>query len=257
MIGVKPVHLMEKEEAEHPVKPDALAIDIGARTRSPPWRAANRATARPSPRRSASSAACCTGKALDNRLGVAALIELALDPPAGIELWAAFTAQEEIGLRGAHVAAYALDPDLAIVLDATPAEDMPMWDGSENIAFNTKLGGGPAIYIADRGNDFRSAPGPNPGRGRQRRKASPANSASRAAAEPTPERFTGRARESRASQFRCRSAARTRPCPSRALTIGARWSRWSGRRLSIWQSLGFGKDDPPIGSGISLRMEPT
>jgi endoglucanase len=150
VIGVKPVHLVEKEEAEHPLKPDALAIDVGATDK-------NSALALLKPGDRAAFATpfrfergVLYGKALDNRLGVAALIELALDPPAGIELWAAFTSQEEIGLRGAHVAAYALDPDLAIVLDATPAADMPMWDGSENTAYNTKLGGGPAIYIADR-----------------------------------------------------------------------------------------------------------
>jgi tetrahedral aminopeptidase len=150
VIGMKPVHLVEKEEAEHPVKADALAIDVGATDK-------DTATARFKPGDYATFATpfhfergVLYGKALDNRLGVAALIELALDPPRGIELWAAFTSQEEIGLRGAQVAAYAIDPDLAIVLDATPALDLPMWDGGENTAFNTKLGGGPAIYIADR-----------------------------------------------------------------------------------------------------------
>ncbi len=150
VIGVKPVHLVEKEEAEHPLKSDALAIDIGATDK-------DSALAQLKPGDRAAFATpfrfergVLYGKALDDRLGVAALIEIALDPPPGIELWAAFTSQEEIGARGAQVAAYALDPDLAIVLDATPALDMPMWDGSENTAFNAKLGGGPAIYIADR-----------------------------------------------------------------------------------------------------------
>jgi putative aminopeptidase FrvX len=150
VIGMKPVHLVEKEDAEHPVKPDTLAIDIGATDK-------DSATALLKPGDRAAFATpfrfergVLYGKALDDRLGVAALIELILDPPPGIELWAAFTSQEEIGLRGAQVAAYAIDPDLAIVLDATPAVDMPMWDGSENVDFNTRLGGGPAIYIADR-----------------------------------------------------------------------------------------------------------
>ncbi|MCX8026073.1 MAG: hypothetical protein N3A60_12805, partial [Thermanaerothrix sp.] len=61
----------------------------------------------------------------------------------------AFTVQEEIGLRGARVAAYALNPDLAFALDATPANDLPTWDGSENAAYNARLGYGPAIYVAD------------------------------------------------------------------------------------------------------------
>jgi endoglucanase len=95
---------------------------------------------------------------LDDRLGVATLIELVSqftrNPPENFDLLAAFTVQEEIGLRGAQVAAYALDPDLAIVLDCTPANDLPTWDGglpgSENDRYNTRLGAGPAVYIADR-----------------------------------------------------------------------------------------------------------
>jgi endoglucanase len=89
-------------------------------------------------------------KALDNRLGVATLIELVKSPPENIDLLAAFTVQEEVGLRGAQVAAYALDPHLAVVLDSTPANDLPAWDGQENLRFNTRLGAGPAIYVADR-----------------------------------------------------------------------------------------------------------
>jgi endoglucanase len=55
--------------------------------------------------------------------------------------------QEEVGLRGAKVAGYAFDPDLAIAIDSTPAHDLPSHDGSENHYYNTKLGLGPAIYV--------------------------------------------------------------------------------------------------------------
>jgi tetrahedral aminopeptidase len=57
--------------------------------------------------------------------------------------------QEEIGLRGAKVAAQYFNPDLAIAIDSTPANDLPVHDGGENMTYNTKLGLGPAIYIAD------------------------------------------------------------------------------------------------------------
>jgi len=66
--------------------------------------------------------------------------------------------QEEVGLRGARVAAYALDPDLAFVLDSTPANDLPAWNSGgyspkdklvEPFRYNTRLGGGPAIYTLD------------------------------------------------------------------------------------------------------------
>ena len=90
-------------------------------------------------------------KALDNRLGVTSLIELVKNPPANIDLLAAFTVQEEIGVRGAKVAAYNFNPDIAIAVDSTPAYDLPMWDDSENTQYNTRLDAGPAIYIADIG----------------------------------------------------------------------------------------------------------
>jgi endoglucanase len=91
-------------------------------------------------------------KALDDRLGVATLIELLKHPPEQIDLLAAFTVQEEVGLRGARVAAYAFDPDMAVAVDATPAYDLPHWDDDdENDRYNTRLDAGPAIYVMDFG----------------------------------------------------------------------------------------------------------
>ena len=81
------------------------------------------------------------GKALDNRLGVATLIELVKHAPPNIDLQAAFTVQEEIGSRGARVAAFAFNPDLAIVLDSTPAYDLPAWDTDENLSLSTPAWG--------------------------------------------------------------------------------------------------------------------
>jgi putative aminopeptidase FrvX len=47
------------------------------------------------------------------------------------------------------VAAYYFDPDLAIAVDSTPARDLPAQNDEENVSYNTKLGFGPAIYIAN------------------------------------------------------------------------------------------------------------
>jgi endoglucanase len=88
-------------------------------------------------------------KSIDDRIGVATVIELLKNAPANIDLCAAFTVQEEIGLRGAKVAAHYFNPDMAIAIDSTPANDLPAFDGSENVSYNTRLGEGPAIYIAD------------------------------------------------------------------------------------------------------------
>lgn len=143
VIGARPIHLTTAEERKHTIPLDALRIDIG-----PGGKAAlgDRATFASNFRRSGPS---IFSKALDNRFGVCTLIELLKNAPENIDLLAAFTVQEENGLRGAKVAAHALDPDLAIAVDSTPAHDLPHWEGEENSAYNTRLGLGPAIYIAD------------------------------------------------------------------------------------------------------------
>lgn len=144
VIGARPIHLTTREERRQKIPLDALRIDIGpGNDKIKPGERAVFAT------RFQRSGPSFLSKALDDRLGVAVLVELLKQPPAGIDLLAAFTVQEEIGLRGAKVAAYAFNPDIGIAVDATPAFDLPVWDGEENSSYNTRLGYGPAIYIAD------------------------------------------------------------------------------------------------------------
>lgn len=145
VIGAKPVHLTTAEERRNALSIDSLRIDVGPGN-SGKVKVGDRATFATRFSRVGPS---LRAKALDDRLGVATLIELLKNTPAGIELLAAFTVQEEVGLRGAKVAAYSLEPDLAIALDSTPANDLPAWDDSENTRYNTRLGAGPAIYLAD------------------------------------------------------------------------------------------------------------
>jgi len=89
------------------------------------------------------------GKALDDRLGVATLIEMLKSAPDHLDLYFVFTTQEEIGLRGAWAAAYSIHPDVAIAIDSTPAYDFPTLT-DENTTYNTQLGKGPALYTMDR-----------------------------------------------------------------------------------------------------------
>jgi len=147
VIGAKPIHLTEPGETENKIPIESLRIDVGAGAAGK-VKVGDRATFATRFRRVGDS---LLGKALDDRLGVATLIELLKNPPDGVELLAAFTVQEEIGLRGARVAAYAFHPDLAIAIDSTPALDLPNWDEHENTGYNTRLGAGAAIYIADSG----------------------------------------------------------------------------------------------------------
>lgn len=143
VIGARPIHLTTAEERKRAIPLDALRIDIGTGGTASLGDRAGFAT------RFQRSGPSIFAKALDNRFGVATLIELLRHAPPNIDLLAAFTVQEELGLRGARVAAYTLDPALAIATDATPAHDLPTWDGEENTVYNTRLGFGPAIYIAD------------------------------------------------------------------------------------------------------------
>ncbi len=147
VIGVRPIHLYESRSEIKAIPIEDLRIDLGPENgkRFKPGERATFAT------RFQQVGPSLIAKALDDRLGVATLIELVKSPPENIELLAAFTVQEEVGLRGARVAAYALNPDLAIAVDSTPAYDLPAWDGAENVSYNTRLGMGPAIYLADRG----------------------------------------------------------------------------------------------------------
>ena len=145
VIGIKPIHLGHGDDHKKPIDMEELHLDVGLGKGKE--KVGDRATFATS---FLQIGASLRGKALDNRLGVATLIELVKHAPMNIDLQAAFTVQEEIGSRGARVAAYAFNPDMAIILDSTPAYDLPTWDTDENMRYNSRLGAGPAIYVADR-----------------------------------------------------------------------------------------------------------
>jgi putative aminopeptidase FrvX len=143
VIGARAIHLTTPGEREHAIGVDAMRIDLG-----PDGKAVvgERATFATKFRRIGPS---IMSKSIDDRIGVAILIELLKNAPKNIELCLAFSVQEEIGLRGAKVAAHYFSPDLAMAVDSTPARDLPDFDGEENHVYNTQLGLGPAIYMAN------------------------------------------------------------------------------------------------------------
>lgn len=83
---------------------------------------------------------------MDNRISCAVQL-LAMEQLAQTDsdLYFVFTTQEELGLRGAKTAAYAIDPDYGIVLDVTGSVDTP---GAKH-ADSSKQGGGAAIKVMD------------------------------------------------------------------------------------------------------------
>ena len=146
VIGAKPIHMTTTDERKKKIDVSSMRIDLGPEIgeKVKPGDRATFAT------RLEVIGPSIRAKALDDRLGVATLIELLKHAPDNIDLLAAFTVQEEVGLRGARVAAYAFDPQMAIAIDSTPAYDLPHWDDEdENDRYNTRLGAGPAIYVMD------------------------------------------------------------------------------------------------------------
>ncbi len=92
------------------------------------------------------------GKALDDRMGCEALIEVmekvwAKRLGGDLDLYFCFTVREEIGLSGARVAANKIAPHIAIVLESTAIADLPSVDKSKRVA---DVGKGGALSVADR-----------------------------------------------------------------------------------------------------------
>ncbi len=143
VIGAKPIHMTTPEERKNTIEVDAMRIDLGSEGKSTPGNRATFAT------KFKIVGPSIMSKSIDDRIGVAILIELLKNAPKNIELCLSFSVQEEIGLRGATVAGYYFNPDLAIAVDSTPSRDLPDFDGRENYTYNTKLGFGPAIYMAN------------------------------------------------------------------------------------------------------------
>jgi len=89
-----------------------------------------------------------TGKALDDRICVFAMLEAArrVDDP-DVTIHFAATVQEEVGLRGANALGVDIDPDLAVALDVTVANDVPQIGEPADAV--TELGEGTAIKLKD------------------------------------------------------------------------------------------------------------
>ncbi len=150
VIGTAPIHLVKARDRSRAVSADDLVIDIGATSKAGAERLVHLGdyasfdvafeTLNDEGLRTVK------GKAFDDRAGCAVLAAL-LEDDYPFDLWAAFTAQEEVGLRGSRVAAHRIDPDLAFALEGTICDDMPKDVDTSPV---TVVGKGPAITFMDR-----------------------------------------------------------------------------------------------------------
>ncbi len=100
------------------------------------------------PVRSLANSDRISGKAIDNRVGCAIVVELARrmqERPLGATVHFVVAVQEEVGLRGAQMVTYRLNPTAAIVLDTMPAGGTP--DVSATRELTQSLGAGPVITL--------------------------------------------------------------------------------------------------------------
>lgn len=147
VIGSKPIHQQDKDEREKITKIKNLYIDIGADTKEEAEKLVPLGEFISFDSEFVELGNdCIKAKALDDRVGCAVLIEV-LKHRFNFDLYVCFTVQEEVGLRGAQVAAYSVMPDVALVLEGTTCADVPKVEPHE---CSTILGNGAALTIMDR-----------------------------------------------------------------------------------------------------------
>ncbi len=147
VIGYKPIHLIKRDERDRIPEADTLLIDIGAKSDGEALGAVkigDYATFATTFERFGEG--LVKGKALDNRAGCAALVEL-LGMDYSFEVYAAFTVQAQVDARGARTAAYFIEPDIAFAMETTVCDDSPK---EKDESPTTRLGHGPAISVMDR-----------------------------------------------------------------------------------------------------------
>ena len=154
VVATKPIHLLSGDEKGKLPDKSSLQIDIGA---------ADKAEAEQYVRvgdlgtfdtdYSAFGDGRILSRALDDRLGCAVLMEL-IDEDLPYDAYFTFSVQEEVGCRGAKADTFAVNPDFAIVLEATTAADIVGMPETKQVC---KLGEGAAVSFMDSGTLYEKA----------------------------------------------------------------------------------------------------
>ncbi|WP_456478010.1 M42 family metallopeptidase [Geoglobus ahangari] len=147
VLGCKPPHFMKEDERRKVIEIRDMFIDVGASSRDEVKELGIEVgTPVTVDRKCVRLGNMVTGKAMDNRAGVAAMIEAVKRTESRATIYAVGTVQEEVGLKGARISAYAITPDVALALDVAPSTDYP---GAESVKIDVRLDKGPVITVAD------------------------------------------------------------------------------------------------------------
>lgn len=146
VVGAKAVHLLSDDEKKNEPAFDKLAIDIGAADKAEAEKAVLLGDCA-----YFASDYCEFGdgfiksKALDDRIGCMLMIEL-INSDLEYDTYFCFNVQEEVGLRGSGCSAYAVKPDVAVILESTTAADIDGVTGGDKCCV---LGKGPVVSFMD------------------------------------------------------------------------------------------------------------
>ena len=151
--GAKPPHVLEDEERKKLQEPKDMYIDVGA-TSAEEVKSLGIRPGDPvipvCPFTVLGTGKTIMGKAFDDRAGCALMIDVMKALAAGGShpntVYAAGTAQEEVGLRGARTSSWVVEPDVGLTMETAIAGDVP---GIKKEQAHAKLGRGPAILIKD------------------------------------------------------------------------------------------------------------
>ena len=151
VISVKPPHLLEEEEKKNPYKKKEMFIDVGASEKEE----VEEMGIQPGDFivydrtfEELGKEDRVTSLAFDNRVGCLMLIEALKRFDEDYTLYAVFSTQEEVGLKGAKTSAFRIDPDVALAVDTTVAGDLPNVSDEES---PLKLDEGPVFDFIEAG----------------------------------------------------------------------------------------------------------
>ena len=147
VVSAKAVHHLSESDRKAPLDISALYIDIGAKSREEAMKlvSVGDCIAFKSEFESLGGGRICS-KALDDRAGCAIMLSL-IDEGVEYDTYFVFSVEEEIGLRGAQTAAFAVEPEFAVVIETTTAADISGSSGAKRVC---ELGKGAVISYRDR-----------------------------------------------------------------------------------------------------------
>lgn len=147
VVGTKATHQQSSDERKKAPDFADMFIDIGAKDKGTAEKLVSRGdTACFDSDFFAFGDGFVKGKAIDDRAGCLIMMDM-INSELPYDMWFAFTVQEEVGTRGAKAASFAIEPDIALVLETTTACDIAGVGGDKRVC---QLGKGCVISYMDR-----------------------------------------------------------------------------------------------------------